>query len=295
MAPRISFVAMSVSFTVSVGKRDAMAAIRSRAIVGILQPGLALPVIAGRQSGCMLLPYECGEQVIRRLRPVFGQQTCGAKLFPDSIPGLATFHRILMRTNFVLVDFENVQPKDLGLLKDDLFKVKLFLGPNQSKIPVALASSLQSLGNNAEYIVLETAGNNALDFHIAYYIGLLSAEDPSAFFHIISKDSGFDPLIKHLKGRKVFAQRSTCIANIPYFKPTLPTTPEAQIEVVVADLIRRKTSKPRTQKTLLSTLHALFKKELSEQQLSQLFASLCSRGVVKVDGTKVSYELPVEP
>jgi len=216
------------------------------------------------------------------------------KTVPRRHTGARYFHRILMRTNFVLVDFENVQPKDLGLLKDDLFKVKLFLGPNQSKIPVALASSLQSLGNNAEYIVLETAGNNALDFHIAYYIGLLSAEDPSAFFHIISKDSGFDPLIKHLKGRKVFAQRSTCIANIPYFKATLPATSEAQIEVVVADLIRRKTSKPRTQKTLLSTLHALFKKELSEQQLSQLFASLCSRGVVKVDGTKVSYELPVE-
>lgn len=158
-----------------------------------------------------------------------------------------------------------------------------------------LATALQSLGSNAEYVVLETAGNNALDFHIAYYIGVLSSEDPTAYFHIISKDSGFDPLIKHLKGKKVFAQRSTCIADIPYFKPALPGTPQAQIEVVVADLMRRKASKPRTQKTLLSTLHALFKKELSEQQLSQLFASLCSRGVVKVDGTKVSYALPVEP
>ena len=199
-----------------------------------------------------------------------------------------------MRTNFVLVDFENVQPKDLGLLKDGPFKVKVFLGPNQSKIPVTLAAALQSLGDNAEYVVLETAGSNALDFHIAYYIGVLSSEDPAAYLHIISKDSGFDPLMKYLKGKKIFAQRSTCIAEIPYFKPALPVTPEAQIEVVVADLIRRKASKPRTQKTLLSTLHALFKKELSDQQLSQLFASLCSRGVVKVEGAKVSYELPVE-
>ncbi|MCF8176620.1 MAG: hypothetical protein K9K30_15385 [Burkholderiaceae bacterium] len=163
-----------------------------------------------------------------------------------------------MRTNFVLIDFENVQPKDLGLLKDGPFKVKLFLGPNQTKISVALASSLQSLGSNAEYVVLETAGNKALDFHIAYYIGVLSAEDSSAYFHIISKDSGFDPLIKHLKNKKVFAQRSMCIADIPYFKPTLPSAPDAQIEVVVGDLVRRKASKPRTQKTLLSTLHALF-------------------------------------
>ena len=200
----------------------------------------------------------------------------------------------MMRTNIVLVDFENVQPKDLGLLKDGPFKVKVFLGPNQSKIPVALATTLQSLGSNAEYIVLETAGSNALDFHIAYYIGVLSCEDQTAYFHIISKDSGFDPLIKHLKGRKVFAQRSTCIADIPYFKPNLPVAPDAQIDVVVADLIRRKASKPRTQKTLLSTLHALFKKELTEQQLSHLFDSLCSHGIVQVEGTKVSYVLPTE-
>ena len=202
---------------------------------------------------------------------------------------------MITRTNFVLVDFENVQPKDIGLLKDGPFKVKVFLGPNQSKIPVALAAALQSLGESAEYIVLETAGNNALDFHIAYFIGVLSAVEPTAFFHIISKDSGFDPLLKYLKGKKIFAQRSTCIADIPYFKPALPIAPEAQLEAVIADLVRRKASKPRTQKTLLSTLHALFKKELSEQQLGALFAALCKRGIVKVEGVKVSYSLPTEP
>jgi hypothetical protein len=198
-----------------------------------------------------------------------------------------------LRTNYVLVDYENVQPKDIGLLRDGPFKVKVFLGPNQSKVTVALASALQFLGSNAEYVVLETAGANALDFHIAYYIGTLSCEDPSAFFHVISKDSGFDPLIKHLKGKNIFAHRSTCITDIPYFKPSLPAAPDAQVHVVVTDLIRRKASKPRTQKTLLSTLHALFKKELSEPELAQLFTSLCERGIVKVKGTKVSYELPV--
>jgi hypothetical protein len=198
-------------------------------------------------------------------------------------------------TNYILVDFENVQPQDVGLLKDGPFKVKVFLGPNQTKIPVSLAATLQTLGDNAEYISLEAAGNNALDFHIAYYIGFLSATEPTAFFHIISKDTGFDSLLKYLKGKKIFAKRSACISDIPYFKPALPAEPKAQIEAAIADLVRRKASKPRTQKTLLSTLHALFKKELSEQQLSALFAALCKRGVVKVDGTKVSYALPTEP
>lgn len=200
-----------------------------------------------------------------------------------------------MRTNFVLVDYENVQPKDLGLLQGGPFKVKVFLGPKQSKVPVTLAGALQPLGSNAEYVLLETAGNNAVDFHIAYYVGVLSCEDPTAYFHIISKDSGFDPLIKHLKRRKIFVQRSTCIAEMPYFKPALPVAPEAQVEVAVADLTRRKAARPRTKKSLISTLHALFKKELSEQQISQLLAALCTRGVVKLEGTKVSYDLPGAP
>jgi len=123
----------------------------------------------------------------------------------------------------------------------------------------------------------------------------LSAAEPNAFFHIISKDSGFDSLLKYLKGKKIFTHRSICIADLPYFKPVLPAAPEAQVEAVVADLIRRKASKPRTQKTLLNTLHALFKKELSEQQLAALFAALCKRGIVKIDGTKVSYDLSTEP
>jgi hypothetical protein len=151
---------------------------------------------------------------------------------------------VTTRTNYVLVDFENVQPQDIGLLKGGPFKVKVFLGPNQSKIPVSLATALQSLGNNAEYISLETAGNNALDFCIAYYIGVLSSGEPTAFFHVISKDTGFDSLLKYLKRKNIFAQRSICIADIPYFKPALPAVPEAQVETVIEDLIRRKASNP---------------------------------------------------
>ena len=131
----------------------------------------------------------------------------------------------------------------------------MFLGPNQSKVPVSLAAALQSLGSSAEYVILETPGANARDFHIAYYVGALACE-------------------------------------IPCLKPPLPTAMDAQIEAVVTDLVRRKASKPRTQKTLLSTLNALFKKELSEGQLTQLFAALRDRGIVRVEGAKVSYALP---
>jgi PIN domain len=214
-----------------------------------------------------------------------------------------------MKLNYVLIDYENVQPKDLSLLKDGAFKIKVFLGPNQTRIPIALATSLHALGERAEYILLDTSGANALDFHIAYFIGVLSSQDPAGFFHIISKDTGFDPLMKYLKKKGIHSQRSASIGDMPCFKPVQPAKPTppvktaapktaaltgdaARIDMVVKDLIKRKTAKPRTQKTLLSTLHALFKKELTEPQLASLFAALCKKGVVIVDGAKVSYNLP---
>jgi len=111
-------------------------------------------------------------------------------------------------------------------------------------------------------------------------------------FHIISKDSGFDPLIKHLKSKGVLVYRSKGIAEMQFFKADLPATGDAQLDAAIAHLVRLKTAKPRAQKTLLGTLHALFKKELSEEQLSALFTALCGRGFVKIEGTKVSYDLP---
>ena len=73
-----------------------------------------------------------------------------------------------MRTNYVLIDFESVQTKSLELLTHDHFKVIVFVGANQGKLPFELAVSLHQLGSRAEYIKISGHGLNALDFHIAY-------------------------------------------------------------------------------------------------------------------------------
>jgi hypothetical protein len=75
-------------------------------------------------------------------------------------------------------------------------------------------------------------------------------------------------LIKHLEAKGLFAHRSTSISAAPYLKPMPPFTSDAQVELVVAFLTKLKAARLRAEKTLLSTLHALFEKELSEHQLS---------------------------
>jgi hypothetical protein len=107
-----------------------------------------------------------------------------------------------IRTNYIFIDFENVQPSSLNLPKNMPFKVFIFVGAKQKKLPIKLAISMQNLGENAEYILVDNSGKNILDFYITFYLGKLSEKDPKGYFHIITKDTGFDMLIKHLREKK---------------------------------------------------------------------------------------------
>ena len=197
-----------------------------------------------------------------------------------------------MRINYVLIDYESVQPESLSMLAAENFKVIVFVGASQTKVTFEAAAALQRMGDKAEYVKISGNGPNALDFHIAFYIGQISMTDPTAFFHVVSKDTGFDPLIQHLKGRKIFAARSVDVSEIPLVKVANTRTPAEKLAVVINNLQQRGASMPRTLKTLTSTISAIFQKQLSEQELEAMLGELHAKGFVTVTGTKVSYDLP---
>ena len=196
-----------------------------------------------------------------------------------------------MAINYVLIDFENVQPGNLEVLKKHPFRVLVFVGENQAKVPFELASAMQALGDSAQYVKITGSGKNALDFHIAYYIGELAAKEPGAFFHIISRDTGFDPLIKHLKSRKIKVQRERDLAEIPVLRMSSATSNDEKIAAIVKNLAGRGQSKPRKVKTLSNTINSLFTENLSEQQLEVLVKELEKRQYIKVNDGNVSYHL----
>jgi len=215
-----------------------------------------------------------------------------------------------MKTNYVLIDFENRPVKSIALLTGEQFRVYLFLGRNNTKVETGLAMEMQSLGDRGAYVKIESAGENVLDFHVAYYIGELAASDQDGFFHIISGDKTFDPLIEHIKGRKIFAARSESIEEMPCFrepptppparaklKPTIagtaPDDPmDSWIEVVVEELIARGESRPVRMKTLISTIHARIGKDRSPKEAEAVRDALVARKIILLDGVKFSYKLP---
>lgn len=149
-----------------------------------------------------------------------------------------------MRTNYVLIDYENVQSEDLSALKQDHFRTIVFVGARQTKIPFETAAELQQMGSKAEYVKISGTGPNALDFHIAFYIGQFAEKDPEAYFYIVSRDAGFDPLLNHLKTRKVNAFRVMTVRDIPLLKGN-PRSTATQIAVIGEDLHKRGAAKPR--------------------------------------------------
>ena len=196
-----------------------------------------------------------------------------------------------MPTNYVLIDFENVQPRNLEILANHPFKVFVFVGANQTKVYFELALAMQILGQNAEYVKISGNGRNALDFHLACYLGELATKDPGSCFHVISKDTGVDPLIKHLRSRKLNVQREKDLAEIPVLRMSAAVSEDEKISAIVKNLSSRRHARPRKVKTLANTINSLFTKSLDEIELSRLVKELQERKYIVINQGNVSYKL----
>lgn len=76
-------------------------------------------------------------------------------------------------------------------------------------------------------------------------------------------------------------------------KPAAPPAPKKtdRFAMVVANLKTRGNSRPRTLKTLTSSVAALFPKGISQAEVAAIVRHLQAAGKVKVEGEKVAYQL----
>lgn len=209
----------------------------------------------------------------------------------------------------ILIDFENLQPKALQRLVPGTTKVKVFLGQHQSKILLDLVNALQPFGADAQYIQIQGTGPDAVDFHIAFYIGEIAATAPGTRFQVISKDKGFDPLIRHLVQRGIDVVRLTELPEPPApvavrapaatkavatkavaKKAAAPaTTTRARAKLALERL--KKSTRPTTLAKLDSTLMSWYGKEWGDKAVAAVLQSLRDSKHVVVSGTKVTYDL----
>ncbi|MDH5220256.1 MAG: HNH endonuclease [Betaproteobacteria bacterium] len=70
---------------------------------------------------------------------------------------------------------------------------------------------------------------------------------------------------------------------------TKPKAAKDRYGVVVSNLRQRGAAKPKTVKTLTSTIRSLFQKDITDKELSTILQQLESEGVVTIEGAKVAY------
>ena len=186
--------------------------------------------------------------------------------------------------NHVFVDFENVHEVDPAVIGARSVNLTLLLGARQTKLDAALVEKLMEHAATVQLVRLSFSGKNALDFTLAYYVGRAVMADPTGHFHIVSGDTGFDPLIEHLRSRHIHADRH---ANfIPLATPAPapaaakpPSAPPEDLFTRASEHLRKLvTNRPKRKKTLISHLRARFDKTATDAAMLDLVNRLCKAG-----------------
>jgi len=185
------------------------------------------------------------------------------------------------RINYIFVDFENVQDFDLDLIAGKAIKVFLIIGQQRKSLSLDLVKKIHRYHEQVQLIESEGASRNALDLVLAYQVGAQSSTDSNGYYHILAKDKDYDPLIEHLKAKGILASRDEQFARIPALVDVSQLSLEERVERVIESFRKNHKSRPTRKKTLLSTIHALFRKQLTAEAVQQIVGTLLARKVIE--------------
>ncbi len=130
-----------------------------------------------------------------------------------------------VQTHHIFVDFENVHEVDLAVIGHDAVTFTLLVGPQKKKLDADLVEKLLENAACVNLVRLAASGRNALDFALAYYLGRATSADPRGWFHLISKDTGYDPLLVHLNANNFRADRHVDFTTLPFVAPSKKKSP----------------------------------------------------------------------
>jgi hypothetical protein len=193
-----------------------------------------------------------------------------------------------MVATYVLVDYENAQPARFPELAKARHKVLVFLAGNQDVVSLELATALQRLGANGEYVRAPGEGQQALDLHIAYYLGKITCDNPHARIHVVSNDSRFDPLIEHLRNKHQAAvSRSESLDAVVAAQTLIPPPLERLLESVELWLSNQPHHGPRTHAKLHNSLNSFLHKSVTKAERQLIITALRERGYFSTEGNKL--------
>jgi PIN domain len=192
-----------------------------------------------------------------------------------------------MISKLLLVDFENVQQVDLSRL-DSTYQVIIFVGASQKNIPIELVTNAQKLGPRVDWQKVEGNGSNALDFCIAMHLGRILEKSPNLECTVLSKDKGFEPLLRYLNKVGLKCVRLNSLLELDS-KPIKSDEPNYQRVVEVLSKTEKR-SLPRRRKTLTQHVSAMFQKKLPQSDVDRIIDILFANKLISETNNIISYE-----
>jgi hypothetical protein len=226
--------------------------------------------------------------MIRNSEAVPGYTVPGGSIARHRFPS-----RIIpMKTTIILIDYENVQSIDLKPLQHHDVQIKVFHGATQKFSSDFLHLALDFGKTKFEIVQISGAGKNALDFHIAYYIGKLSKEIENPEFYVISKDTGFKPLIEYIKTHeKLPCFLKGSLSELPLGKPAAVVHTVDRLQLVTDALKKNSSQRPKRRKTLRNQIIQLCKKEIGESEADALIQNLVKEQIIEISGESIAYKI----
>lgn len=170
----------------------------------------------------------------------------------------------------------------------------MFVGALQHKVKFNLVELLQAKGSDAKVTKMGGTGPNALDFHMAYHLGQLCLQEPNAYFHVIAKDKGLDPLLARLREEGLHVHRCTAVSEMPMLSMPSAAADDEKLSRVIEYLIEHGPQRPASLKTLMGTIASRIQPKLGESETLNIVEQLKATGVVALEGAKLRYGLPDE-
>lgn len=181
---------------------------------------------------------------------------------------------------YIYVDYENLNKiEKLVKIQGKYF---FFIGENQAKIDSSLVYSTNDI--DVRWIKISGSGKNALDFHIAYYLAK-NDSDKNIEHIILSKDTGFDPLIEHLKKNGVKARRIEKLKDLKVVNKANNSKSKklSNYDKAVSGLKKmRKDGKPKSIKSLESYTKAQVK-NLSKEEMKKIMDRMMKEKIIMLD------------
>ncbi len=136
-----------------------------------------------------------------------------------------------MKKHLLLVDYENIPRIDMAGL-DNSYRALVFVGAGQNPPRAIRHKETAHRFTRVDFFKISGTGKNALDFQIAFHLGRVFETSPQTICIVVSRDKGYDPLLRYLNENGLQCRRIEAFAELlpaPAALSAAPLSPEETI------------------------------------------------------------------